>query len=58
MQTVGISNAVRIDSNLVDAYQLSKAKLGLTPLNSTKKSITTLDVGSLSGVTGSPLATE
>ena len=58
VQTVGISDAVRIDNNLVDVYQLSKAKFGLTPLNSVQKSITTLDVRSLPGVPASPLAPE
>ena len=58
VQTVGISNAVRIDNNLVDIYQLSKAKFDLAPLNSVKKSITTLDVRSLPGVPVSPLAPE
>ena len=58
VQTVGISNAVRTDNNLVDAYQLSKAQFGLTPLNSIKKSITPLVVRSLPDVPGSPLAPE
>ena len=58
VQTVGLSNAVSIDNNLVDVYQLPKAKFGLTPFNSVKNSITTLDVRSLPGVPASPLAPE
>ena len=58
VQTVGISNAVRIYNNLVDVYQLSKDRFGLTPLNSVKKSLATLNVKSLSGVPASRLAPE
>ena len=58
VQTVCIPNAVRIDNSLVDLYQLSIAKFGLTPLNSDKKSITTLDVRPLPGVPASHLAPE
>ena len=47
MQAVDISNAMRIANNLVDVCQLSKAKFGVTLLNSVKKSIATLDVRSL-----------
>ena len=47
VQAVDISNAMRIDNNLVDVCQLSKAKFGVTLLNSVKKSIATLDVRSL-----------
>ena len=58
VQTVIMLNAGSIENNLVDVYQLSKAKFGLTPLNSVQKSITTLDVRSLPGVPESPLAPE
>ena len=37
VQTAGMSNAVTIDNNLVDVYELSKVKFGLTPLYSVKK---------------------
>ena len=53
METV----ALRIDKNLGDVY-LSKAKFGLKPLNSSKKSITTLDVRSVPGVPAIHLALE
>ena len=36
VQTVAISNAARNDNNLVDVYQLSKAKFGLTHWNQSK----------------------
>ena len=54
VQTVGISNAIRTDNNLVHVYQLSKAKFGLTPFNSAQKSVTTLGVRSFPGVPASP----
>ena len=37
VQTAGMSNAVTIDNNLVDVYELSKVKFGLTTLYSVKK---------------------
>lgn len=56
VQTVGISNAVRIDNSLVEVYQLSKAQLVLIPMRLVKMFNTILGIRSLSGVPKRPLA--